>query len=158
MRSKLWPPDRFAEVGRRLLDKYRVEIIVVGGPAERLLGEDLVGLWGAGLNAAGNFGVVETAALFQKCVFTITLDTGPMHLAAAVGTKCIALFSGIESPGKWDPLGDGHSVIRKDVSCACCRTTVCPVEDHPCMNNITVEEVWLQVESFMARIETTHAG
>jgi heptosyltransferase-3 len=153
MQSKLWPAGRFAVLGRRLLDKHTVEIVVVGGPAERALGTHLINEWGDGLNAAGVFGVQETAALLEACAFAVTLDTGPMHLAAAVGTKCVALFSGIESPGKWDPLGAGHVIIRRDVPCACCRNTTCPIEAHPCMTDITVEEVWGRVEALMCGIE-----
>ncbi|MCU1233188.1 MAG: glycosyl transferase family 9 [Candidatus Solibacter sp.] len=147
MASKHWPIERFAELGRRLLANFPVDLVIVGGTAERQAGEVLKSGWGAGLNAAGQFSVPETAALLSQVDLLVTLDTGPMHLAAAVGTPCIALFSGIEVPGKWDPIGSGHIVIRKDVECAGCRLTVCPRADHPCMMLITVDDVWQAIQA-----------
>jgi ADP-heptose:LPS heptosyltransferase len=142
MHSKHWPIERFAELGRRLLSQFAVDLVIVGGPAEQKAGEFLRSAWGAGLNAAGCFTVGETGALLSRVDLLVTLDTGPMHMAAAVGRPCIALFSGIEAAGKWDPLGDGHVVIRKKVSCEGCRLTLCPKAGHPCMTKITVDEVW----------------
>lgn len=142
MPSKLWPLEGFAELGKRLLADLSVNLVIIGGPAEEQAGEFLKSAWGAGLNAAGQFTVRETAALLSMADLMVTLDSGPMHLAAAVGTPCVALFSGIEAEGKWDPLGEAHIVIRKSVTCAGCRLTACPRPGHPCMTQIGVDEVW----------------
>jgi len=147
MPSKHWPIERFAELGKRLRESLATELVIVGGPAERQAGEFLRSAWGGGLNGAGAFSVAETAALLSRVELLVTLDTGPMHLAAAVGIPCIALFSAIEAGKKWDPLGDGHIVIRKPVNCAGCRVTVCPREDHLCMTEIGVDEVWRAVQA-----------
>ncbi len=64
-----------------------------------------------------------------------------MHLSAAVGTRCVALFSGHNPVGRWEPPGE-HVIVRESVTCAPCGKVACPLEDHPCMTRITVERVW----------------
>jgi ADP-heptose:LPS heptosyltransferase len=63
-----------------------------------------------------------------------------MHLAAAVGTKCVAIFSAHNYPGQWEPYGEGHIIFRKDVECSPCYLMECP-KGNLCTNLITVEEV-----------------
>ena len=163
MSSKAWAEERFIEIGRRIASASSATLVVVGGRADRATSNSLASSWRGALNAAGEFSVIETAALLEMCSFAITLDTGPMHLAAAVGTKCIALFSAIEYAGKWAPLGQGHVIIRKEVPCAGCRRSACPIPGHPCMREITVDEVWRHVEealvqSVNGQLERADAG
>jgi ADP-heptose:LPS heptosyltransferase len=147
MQSKIWSTEDFVEIGRRLLSNGRVEIAVVGGIEDRSLAEHLISSWGEGLNCAGTFSVLGSAALLGRCRLTIAVDSGPMHLSYAVGTPCIALFSARDHPGRWDPLGTGNIVIRKSVACAGCMLTRCNVEGHPCMRGISVDEVWAAAQT-----------
>ncbi|MFC1560955.1 glycosyltransferase family 9 protein [Candidatus Latescibacterota bacterium] len=137
-----WPLDRFIKIGQRLIEQNQFELLVVGGEAEQDMGESMIKTWGTGLNAAGQFSVLGSAALFAQCVFLIGLDTGTTHLAASQGVPCIALYGGRVNPGHWEPLGQGHRVLRSVVPCAGCRLRNCPIQGHPCMTQITVEEVW----------------
>jgi ADP-heptose:LPS heptosyltransferase len=158
MASKRWPLDRFAELGQRVLANFAVDTVIVGGSLEESMGEALTAQWGAGINAAGRFTVAETTALLSMTHLLITLDTGPMHVAAALGRECVALFSGIDSVGKWDPMGTGHVIIRHSVPCAGCRQTVCSVPGHPCMTNISVDDVWEAVAAKMSSLGAAHPG
>ena len=153
-----WPLARFAEVGRWLLAGGRYEVVVAGGADDRAAADHLLSSWGDGLNAAGAFPVLGSAALFERCRFLVGLDTGTTHLAAAVGVPCVALYGERENPGRWEPLGPGHRLLRKTVPCAGCRLieTPCPVEGHPCMTGISVEDVQQAIASLERDRATPH--
>ena len=143
--AKLWPRECFAELGRMLLRTYDVELVVVGGTEDQATAEALIAEWKSGINASGLFSVWGSAALLTQCEFAITLDSGPMHLAAACGTRCLAVFSGQNSPGRWDPLGLGHIILRNSIPCSGCGFAICPLSDHPCMRGLHVNAVWAAV-------------
>jgi ADP-heptose:LPS heptosyltransferase len=149
--SKIWPVDRFAEVGKRIIGQIHMEPLVIGGPLEAALGDQLVETWGCGANAAGKFTVMESAALMSHARFLLGLDTGTTHLAASLGIPCVALFSEHNHPGQWEPLGGGHIVIREKVPCVACRMRICPIPEHPCMSNISVDRVWNSVVEMAKR-------
>ena len=150
-----WPVDRFEAIGRRLQATALVELVVVGGPAERDTASALVAAWGDGLAAAGALPVLGSASLLARCAFIVGLDTGTTHLAAAAGVPCVAIYGGRETPGLWDPLGRGHEVLRHPVPCAGCRLSVCPLPEHPCLSGVTTDVVWAAVERRLARIGST---
>jgi ADP-heptose:LPS heptosyltransferase len=149
-----WPVERFIEIGRRLAEQNRYELLVVGGAAEGQVGERMVTAWGAGLNAAGEFSVLGSAALLGQCSFIVGLDTGTTHLAAAMGVPCVALYGGRENPGRFEPLGQGHIILRHPVPCANCRLimTPCPVQGHPCMTGISIEAVWTAIQQLACKV------
>jgi ADP-heptose:LPS heptosyltransferase len=139
--AKLWPIQRFEEIGKYLISLHKFELVILGAQNERRTGQNLVERWREGLNLAGILSIVQSAALLSQCSLAITLDSGPMHLAAAVGTKVFSIFAYRERPGLWDPLGKGHTVLRYEVPCACCHADRCPIAGHPCMERITAEDV-----------------
>jgi len=153
MSAKMWPLDRFAAVGADLLARYPdVRLLVLGGGAqEQQAGEMLTRKWGpCSANLVG-LGIWDTAAILERCCLYIGNDTGTMHLAASVGTPCVAIFSARDNPGRWEPVGAGHVVLRRDVPCAGCVLTDC-VEHHSiCLTSIAVEEV---VAAAAARLPT----
>jgi 3-deoxy-D-manno-octulosonic-acid transferase/heptosyltransferase-1 len=92
--------------------------------------------------AAGETSLRELAALYKEASVLLTTDSGPMHLAAAVGTPVVALF-GPTSPARTGPYGEGHIVIRKDMDCSPCFRKACDTLE--CMKTIGVEEVFQAV-------------
>lgn len=149
-RANAWPAERFIDLSRRILTGRRAEIVVVGGAADRGIAERMAAAWGGeGIVAAGSFSVAGSAALLSHCGLLIGLDTGTTHLAAAVNVPCVIIQSANSHPGHWDPLGQGHTVVRRSPLCAGCLHFECPVEGHPCMNEITVDEVWRAVERIL---------
>ncbi|MGO4884760.1 MAG: glycosyltransferase family 9 protein [Bryobacteraceae bacterium] len=147
-----WPLDRFIELGRRIAATACAEILVLGGPAERTLAENMIaGLGGEGINAAGDFSVAGSAALLSQCQLLVGLDTGTSHLAAALGVPCVVIQSANSFAGHWDPLGDSNIILRRAVPCEACLCSECPVANHPCMD-ISVDEVWRAVAPHVDRL------
>jgi heptosyltransferase-2 len=140
--AKCWPPERFAELGRRLIQDSRASILIFGSshPQEKALNAAIAEGIGEGcLNLSGETSLLQLAALLRRCRLVVTNDTGTMHVAAAMGTRVIAIF-GPTDPRTTSPLGKGHVVIRKEIPCSPCLKRVCP-EDHRCMELISVANV-----------------
>jgi ADP-heptose:LPS heptosyltransferase len=140
--AKIWPAERFAELGTRLISEQSLFPIVFGGPAEVPLAKGLIQEWGRGACAAGALDVRQTAAALAHCRLFVGNDTGAMHLAAAVRTPCVVLFAAQDWPGRWYPYGSGHIVLRRPVSCEGCRLRECTKEGMRCLKEITVEMAW----------------
>ena len=141
--SKRWPEDRYEKLGQYLIEKYGVFPVVFGGIDEKELGNRLINAWGKGANAAGELNVREAAAALSFCRLYIGNDNGTMHLAAAVGTQCVAIFSAQDWPGRWYPYGNHHVVIRRSVPCEGCRLTECIKHDMICLKKIRLEDLIL---------------
>jgi ADP-heptose:LPS heptosyltransferase len=139
--SKVWPEERFAEVGKKLIGELGLYPIVLGGPEDAALAARLVKTWGSGANAAGALDIRPAAAALTHCRLYVGNDTGTMHLAAAVGTPCGAVFSAQDWPGRWYPYGMGHTVLRRRVACEGCLLQVCEREGLRCLKEISVDEV-----------------
>jgi heptosyltransferase II len=138
--AKCWSPARFGELGKRLAGKWKASILLFGREGERLIANEILkSLKERGVDLTGKTGLLPLAALLERCQLLLTNDTGTMHMAAAVGTPTVALF-GSTDPSTTGPCGEGHVVVRKEVSCSPCLRRICPT-DHRCMELITVEEV-----------------
>lgn len=138
--SKIWPEDRFRSVVGELIRKRDVLPIVFGGPEDREKGERLVREWGRGAVAAGSLNVREAGAALSLCGLYLGNDTGTMHLAAAAGVVCVAVFAAIDYPGRWEPPGADHRVFRTEVPCEGCHTPDC-FNEHLCLTSVGAEEV-----------------
>jgi len=117
---KQWPVERFKELALRIARELEVKVVLVGRVENRgqfPSGTVPLEITGDGItNMVNKTSLVELAALLKRCFLLISGDSGPMHLAAAVGTPVIALFRN-DLPGKtakrWGPWGEGHIVIEK---------------------------------------------
>lgn len=139
--SKLWPWERYVEVVRYLISNHGVFPVVVGGAEDREIGNKMVAIWKSGLCAAGELSVRESAALMENARLYLGNDTGTMHLAAAVGVPCVAIFSARDWPGRWSPYGLGHKALRFDVPCAGCRLEICDTK-LKCLTGISATQVY----------------
>jgi ADP-heptose:LPS heptosyltransferase len=153
MAAKKWPEDRFAAVGHDLLrQRPDARLIVLGGAEERPIGDRLCVGWGSrAVNLMGVVGIWDAAAVLERCALYIGNDTGTMHLAATVGVPCVAIFSARDNPGRWEPSGAGHVVLRHDVPCAGCMLTDCLEQDLACLRGIAVHDV---SRAALARLES----
>ncbi len=146
--AKCWYPDRFGKLGERLVEKWQAKILLFGKEEERpVVDEVLQRLGPEGIDLAGKTGLLQLAALLERCTLLVTNDTGTMHMAAAVGTPVVALF-GSTPPLVTGPWGESHSVVHRNVACSPCWKRVCPT-DHRCMELITVDEVEKAVEKHL---------
>jgi len=147
--AKQWPPDRFSKLGDRIIQKYGSRIIVFGGEEDRNGAEAIVdGMKEKALSLAGKTSLKSLGAMMEKCSLYITNDSGPMHIAAAVGIPIIAIF-GSTDPSETHPLSDSYCIMQKDTDCAPCWKRECP-DDHRCMDSISVEDVMDQVNKFIS--------
>jgi ADP-heptose:LPS heptosyltransferase len=140
MPAKRWPTTGWVEVGRHLWGRG-LHPVVVGGGADRPLGDQLVAAWGAGGNAAGALDPMGSAALMARASLHIGVDTGTTHLAAAVGTRVVAIYSQRAPIEQWAPVGEDHRIRSAVVPCAGCGHTVCPIADHPCLTGVSADSV-----------------
>jgi ADP-heptose:LPS heptosyltransferase len=143
--AKRWPLDRYAALGARLIADGDADVAIVGGPEEARAAEQVARDWPAGrwTVLAGTLSVLESAEALRRACLYVGNDTGAMHLAAAVGTPCVAVFPAREPARSWHPYGDGHVVLRRDdVPCANCYLVECTVEGLKCLTAIDVEIVW----------------
>ena len=118
---KQWDPGRFAAVARRLVQERHATIVLTGSREDRGLVDGVKAQLPAErtVDLTGRGDLVETAAILERLDLLITGDTGPMHLAAAVGTPIVAVF-GPSDPARYAPQGPLDRVVRIDLPCAPC--------------------------------------
>jgi lipopolysaccharide heptosyltransferase II len=145
--SKQWHLDRFVEVARRLAHERGASFVLTGSESDRPMVKTVAdGLAGVRLlNVAGTLDLVELGAVLAALDLFITSDTGPMHLAAAVGTPVVALF-GPADPRRYGPRAATERILRVDLPCSPCGQVRLPPErcrGHvpDCMDGITVAAV-----------------
>ncbi|HLK11190.1 MAG TPA: glycosyltransferase family 9 protein [Candidatus Binatia bacterium] len=141
MPAKRWPLDRFAQVAERLIDEFDVWPVTFGGAEDREDCNALLRSVGRGYNAAGAMAPRVAAATLRRCALYVGNDTGTMHLAASEGVPCVAVFSARDFPGKWEPVGAAHRILRRRPICEGCMLERCQVEQMRCLNDIDVEAV-----------------
>ncbi len=147
-RTKLWTSENFAQVAARIRDEFGLKVLLIGGLGDFEELEKISRLAGDGVvNLAGRTGLAELAVLLGHSSLALTVDSGPMHIAAAVGTPVVALF-GSTAPWRTGPYGAGHVIIRKELSCSPCFKRECG--NIRCMNEITVDEVFKAASGLMA--------
>jgi ADP-heptose:LPS heptosyltransferase len=135
-----WPAERFAEVAGHLAERG-FAVVVLGGDSDAPLCEQIARAAGRGaISLAGKTTVRETCAVLTRATMLVCNDSGVQHLAAAVGTPCVSLFSRREFLRQWWPHGANHEVIWKRVGCHTCFVDICPY-DNKCIKMISVDEV-----------------
>lgn len=137
--TKLWSNSKFAELADRLIAQYRADVVFTGSRDDFGTIEDIISMmkedaW----NLAGETTLLTLAALYEKTDFLISTDTGPMHIAVAMGTPVAALF-GPTAPWRTGPFGPEHQVIRVGMECSPCFSRKC--DEIRCMKEISVEQV-----------------
>jgi ADP-heptose:LPS heptosyltransferase len=118
---KQWDPERFGEVARRLMDAVRATIVLTGARGDRPLVDRVAAMLPAGrvIDVAGDLDLLSVAAILQRLDLLVTGDTGPMHMAVAVGTPVLAVF-GPSDPARYAPRGPDDRVVRVDLPCSPC--------------------------------------
>lgn len=137
--ARIWPSENYIKLINQLEQDQNVRVMVVGSHGDQVIKDikdkinkyKVIFLW--------DISILQMAALFQRCACVIAQDSGPMHLATAVGTKTIAIF-GPSDPRKFGPYGQGHIVVRKEMSCSPCGSD--PECDRlDCIKKISVDAV-----------------
>lgn len=137
--SRRYPPERFAQVAQ-LLRKQGIEAILTGVEAERSLINQIQAEFSNPLpSLVGKLDLAEIAALLELAPLLIANNTGPVHIAAAVGTPVVDLYA-LTNP-QHTPWGVPSRVLYADVPCRFCYRSVCPEGHHRCLRAITPQQV-----------------
>ncbi len=148
--SKRWPKERFAELGKRIVENSSHRIVVIGGDEEKALGKYLAGEIECA-DFTGRLNLKELAAFLGRCEALVSNDSGPVHVAAWAGTKVVSIFGRNQaglSPTRWRPLGSGHRVLQKDVGCVVCLAHACTI-DFECLKAVSVDEVYAALKEVL---------
>jgi heptosyltransferase-2 len=138
--AKRWIREHYAEVGERLASTRHGRVVLLGGPGELDLTREIRSrIQAPVIDLATKTSLVELMGVIDALSVLVTNDSGPMHLAAALGTPTVAIF-GPTDERETGPMGRHSKVLRKHVDCSPCLLKDCPT-DHRCMTEVGVEEV-----------------
>ena len=155
VQSKDWGRDNWRALLARLAALYPDHALALSGaPEESEASEFAADGWrgvssGPVVNLCGLLTPRESAAAFAQARVFVGHDSGPMHLAAAVQTPCVAIFAARNKPRVWFPYGKQHRVLYHQTDCWGCGLETCIVERKKCLTSITVEEVVAEVRAVL---------
>lgn len=148
--ARAWSPDRCAAAVTALTAAGR-RVIVTGSRAEAELARSVAGDRPGVLDLGGRTSFGELAAVLAGAEAVVVGNTGPAHLAAAVGTPVVSLFAPVVPAARWAPYGVPTVLLGDQrAPCALTRATVCPVPGHPCLDTVTPHDVVAAVEKVAA--------
>jgi len=152
VQAKDWGVDNWRAVLTQLaaeLPNHR--IVLVGAPQEAADSATAAAAWeGRVLNLCGQLSPRETAAVLAHAQLFLGLDSGPMHLAAAVSTPVVAIFAARNRPVHWFPFGPQHRIVYHKTDCWGCGLETCIAQQKKCLTSITVEEALAAIRKSLA--------
>lgn len=149
--AKLWPIEHWRTLLGQIVVALAGRVILVGGQSEREIAQKITeGLpWPDVLDWTGRLTLDQLAATLERADLFVGADSGPAHLAAAVGIRTVVLFSGTNHPRQWKPWGPHVAVLRHETACSPCHRTKCPLADHPCLRQLTPQSVLNQINAML---------
>lgn len=157
--AKDWGEAKWVALAAALSARHpELGLMTVGGPADRGRAAALAAVWrGPVRDLCGAVPPRVSALALSRARILATHDSGPMHLAAAVGTPCMAVFSARARPGIWFPRGRSNRILHRDVSCGGCDLEVCVAERKRCIEPIGVDEALGACQDLLALNPTAGA-
>ena len=140
--TKLWNNHKFADLADLISQDLQMKIAFTGSDKEQI-DKITSSMTTDGINLGGETSLQDLACIYKKARMVISTDSGPMHLAAAVGTPVIALF-GPTDPDRTGPYGAGHTIVRAGLDCSPCLLKKCSTKK--CMEDISPEQVFAVVK------------
>jgi ADP-heptose:LPS heptosyltransferase len=148
--SRLWPPEYFAALGDRILDELGAAVFITGAPSDaEYCGKIAERMSRKPVLTAGRLTLGQTAALIKRADLIVSGDTGPLHIAAGVGTRIVGLYGSV-SIARSRPFGDRHVILKKDLPCIACDEKICPLGTMQCMKDIGPDEVFEHVRRLLS--------
>ncbi|MCE9606260.1 MAG: glycosyltransferase family 9 protein [Planctomycetia bacterium] len=149
--AKAWPVKHWRELLGRAIVERHARVILVGGQGDVETGREITQemFWPGVMDWTGRLTLDQLASLVQRTELFIGADSGPAHLAAATGARVVSLFSGSTVSDQWQPWGHRVAVVRHAVACAPCFASRCPVANHPCMSELTPDDVMQTVRRIL---------
>ena len=145
--SKLWPVEYFGQLARRIVDELGHDVLVTCGPKERDIAREIVRLAGHGriVSMADQPMDLGTAkACIRRCRLMVSTDSGPRHVAAALGLPVVTLFGPMLPIWSENPTQRAVNLVL-DLDCIGCHRRTCPLGHHRCMKDLTVDRVFAAV-------------
>lgn len=147
--GRKWPLKHWKELAEKIINNHDYKIILTGSQEDSELAEELVKISPEITSFCGKLSIAQTAALLSKCSLVISGDTGPLHIATAIGTQVLGLY-GSMPPERTGPYGEGHFVLTADNKCIPCNRRKCKYtenknQDTPCMEGITPDQVLIKI-------------
>lgn len=148
--SKRWLKDRFVVLANHLVEDYGMKVVLVAAGAEdvAIVDEIAKNTRYPVVNLSGKTTLAQLAAVLKRCAIFISNDSGPVHIASAVGTPVISIFGRNQaglSPVRWGPLGKQGRYLHKEVGCSVCGAHKCAI-GFDCLKAVTVEDVLKAVD------------
>ncbi|WP_347109127.1 glycosyltransferase family 9 protein [Paenarthrobacter sp. S56] len=148
--ARAWPALHHAATVE-LLEAYGHRVVVTGGPGETSLTATVAGP--SAHNLGGKTNLRTLAAVLEGAAVVVTGNTGPAHLAAAVGTPVVCLFAPVVPAIRWAPYGVPLELLGdQEAACKNTRARICPVPGHPCLSSVTPEQVLEAVERLLGGV------
>ena len=138
--TKTWPPGHFAETARRLLPLRPTFFLMGGADSVAACTRIEADLEGRAINLAGKTDLIETGSVLQHMDLLIANDSGPVHMAAALGIPALTIF-GATDPARTGPYGKKHQVVRAALDCPPCHSRSCRRHDRACLQELAPETV-----------------
>jgi len=160
VQAKDWGCENWRALLGRVAERFPgYALLLLGALEEREASEFAATDWvakggGPVVNLCGKLSPRESGAAMARAKIFLGHDSGPMHLAAAVGTPCVAVFSGRNLPRQWWPMGKRHRVVYHQVDCAGCGLETCIEQGKKCIVSIGVDEVMRAVEESMSEVSS----
>ncbi|MDP3790626.1 MAG: lipopolysaccharide heptosyltransferase II [Candidatus Omnitrophota bacterium] len=150
--SKKWKVERFAKVADSLAEKYNAKIVIIAGSVDKKLGDRTAELMISGnVNLSGKTTVSDVVSVLKRSNLFISNDSGPVHIACAVGTPTISIFGRNDrglSPQRWRPIGKKDIALHKDVGCKLCLAHNCK-RGFACLEAISVDDVLAAAQTIL---------
>jgi heptosyltransferase-2 len=153
--AKRWLLQRYALLADRLVGAFHADVLIFGSRAERPLAEEIArGMKHTPLIMAGETSLRQLMALLAQCRLIVTNDSGPMHLAAALGLPVVAIFGSTDERAT-GPVGARTRVVKHPAACSPCGRRECPI-DFRCMQGVTVDDVYMTALRLVKELGITH--
>jgi ADP-heptose:LPS heptosyltransferase len=146
--NKRWPPARFGQLARRMRERLGPPSVVLWGPGEESQAAEVVSASGGAAELAPRTAIADLFAISRRARLMVSGDTGPLHIAASVGTPVVALF-GPSSPQRNGPWNASDITLTRFDACSCHYERRCR-RSEPCIDDITVDQVMAAVETRLA--------
>src|SRR5262249_47988524 len=149
--AKDWTEPNWAECLRQIaLRRSGVGLVLLGSSDEYARSDRCLKSWpGPRLNLCGHTGPRASAAVLKHASLFIGHDSGPMHLAATVGTPCLVIFSARSLPGQWFPRGTRNTILYHKTECFGCGLETCLKQKKRCLMSISVQEEISALENYL---------
>jgi lipopolysaccharide heptosyltransferase II len=141
--AKKWPQEYFIRLIRKVSETFDVKTVLIGkDKIEKIMLENI-----DYISLIGKTSVRQLIHILLNATLLVTNESGPAHIASAIGTPAVVIWGGTSNPRLWKPMGENIEIVHKDVECQFCERKVCP--SMTCLRKIEVDEVFSAVKKIL---------